>query len=147
MPYINNTSFPLICSSSNTSYFIIYWMTLVNDCIKNILIFKKMKTAFSYECYILPYVTRSRGMSHMSAMFNIAFLTLITCTFKVLHFDLNPISVGHPVAEIWTFFLKFKNNEKYKNLSPLYACNSKSIFLTSDSFPLIMSHILYFIGI
>ena len=37
--------------------------------------------------------------------------------------------------------VKFKNNVKHKNLSPLVACNSKSIFPTSDSFPLIMSHI------
>ena len=38
-------------------------------------------------------------------------------------------------------FFKFKNNAKHKNLSPLLACNSKSIFPTSDSFPLIKSHI------
>ena len=38
-------------------------------------------------------------------------------------------------------FFKVKNNVKHKNLSPLLACNSKSIFPTSDSFPLIMSHI------
>ena len=37
--------------------------------------------------------------------------------------------------------VKFKNNVKHRNLSPLLACNSKSIFPTSDSFPLIMSHI------
>ena len=39
-------------------------------------------------------------------------------------------------------FFKFKNNVKHKIFSPLLACNSsKSIFPTSDSFPLIMSHI------
>ena len=38
-------------------------------------------------------------------------------------------------------FFNFKINVKHKNLSPLSGCNSKSIFLTSDSFPLIMSHI------
>ena len=32
------------------------------------------------------------------------FSTLITCPFKMLHFDLNPISIGHLVAKIWTFF-------------------------------------------
>ena len=37
--------------------------------------------------------------------------------------------------------LKFKNNMKHKNLSPILACNPKLIFPTSDSFPLIMSHI------
>ena len=39
-------------------------------------------------------------------------------------------------------FFKFKNNVKHTNLSPLLACNSKSIFSTSDSFPVIMSHII-----
>ena len=38
-------------------------------------------------------------------------------------------------------FFNFKNNVKHKNSSPRLACNSKSIFPTSDSFPLIMSHI------
>ena len=38
-------------------------------------------------------------------------------------------------------FFKVKNNVKHKNLSPLLACNSKSIYPTSDSFPLIMSQI------
>ena len=50
-------------------------------------------------------------------------------------------------SEIWLqrygHFFEFKNNVKQKNLSPLLACNSKSIFSTSDSFPLIMSHIVY----
>ena len=40
-------------------------------------------------------------------------------------------------------FFNFKNNVKHKNLSPLLACNSKSIFSTSDSSRLIMSHICY----
>ena len=55
-----------------------------------------------------------------------------------------PISIEHLVAEIIIITsLKFKNNAKNKNLSPLKTCNSKSIFLTSDSFPLIISHNLY----
>ena len=36
-------------------------------------------------------------------------------------------------------FFVAQNNVKHKSLSPLLACNSKSIFPTSDSFPLIMS--------
>ena len=43
----------------------------------------------------------------------------------------------------------FKNNVKHKNLSPVLAYNSKSIFRTSDSLLLIMSHLakieVYFI--
>ena len=42
-------------------------------------------------------------------------------------------------------FFEVQNNTKHKNLSPLLACNSKSIFPTSDSFPLIMSHIRFHI--
>ena len=43
-------------------------------------------------------------MSHVSAIFNFEFSTLITCPFQMLHFDSNPISIGHLVAEIWAFF-------------------------------------------
>ena len=50
--------------------------------------------------HLFVYVTRSRGMSHMSAIFNFEFSTLITCPFKMLHFDPNPTSIGHLVAEI-----------------------------------------------
>ena len=39
-------------------------------------------------------------------------------------------------------FFEFLNNVKHRSLSPLLAYNSKSILATSDSFPLIMSHIL-----
>ena len=39
-------------------------------------------------------------------------------------------------------FFNFKNNVKHKNLSLLSACNSKSIFPTSDSLPLIMPHLI-----
>ena len=38
-----------------------------------------------------------------------------------------------------TNFLKFKNNVIHKHLSPILASKSKSIFPTSDLFPLIMS--------
>ena len=48
-------------------------------------------------------------------------------------------------ADIWLQrykqFFKLKNNVKHNNVLPLLACNSKSIFPTSDSFPMIMSHI------
>ena len=50
-------------------------------------------------------------------------------------------------SDIWFWryeqFFNFKNNVKDKNLLPLLACNSKSIFPTSDSFPLIMSHLQF----
>ena len=87
----------------------------------------------------------------MSATFNFS----ITCSFKMLHFN-SYLHVSQ--SDIWLrrheqFFEVFKktkqnkkqknnNNGKHKNLSSLKACNSKSIFLTSNSFPLIMSHSL-----
>ena len=49
-------------------------------------------------------VTWSWGMSHTSEIFNIDFSVQITCPFKVLYFDPNPISIVHLVAEIWIFF-------------------------------------------
>ena len=42
--------------------------------------------------------------------------------------------------------LTFKNNVNHKILSSLLVCNSKSIFLTSNSFVLIMSH-FYFLNL
>ena len=42
---------------------------------------------------------RSRGMSHMSTIFNFVFSTSITCPLKMLHFDPNPISIGYLVVE------------------------------------------------
>ena len=39
-----------------------------------------------------------------------------------------------------TNYLMFKNRMEHRNLSLLLVSNSKSIFLTSDSFPLIMSY-------
>ena len=45
-------------------------------------------------------VIQSRGMSHLSAIFNFDCSIQITCPLKMLHFDLNPISIGHLVADI-----------------------------------------------
>ena len=44
-------------------------------------------------------VTQSRGMSHTLATFNFDF-QYKSFPVKVLHFDANPISIGHLVAEI-----------------------------------------------
>ena len=64
----------------------------------------------------------------------------------MLHFDPNLISIGHLIVEYEQFFAKFQNNVKHKNLLPLVACNSKSVFRTSDSFALdqvtIVNHLL-----
>ena len=44
----------------------------------------------------------------------------------------------HAAIQCMNNSLKFLNNVKYKSLSPFLAYNSKSIFPTSDSFPLIV---------
>ena len=44
-------------------------------------------------------------------------------------------------------FLRFRNNVKHKKLSHFEACNSKSIFPTSDSFPLDHVTIMLFVDI
>ena len=73
--------------------------------------------------------------------------------FQFWFFNINYLSIKHatfliPIpsqSDIWLRgyeqFFHFRNSVKHKNLSPLLACNSTSIFPTSDSFPLIMSHI------
>ena len=43
--------------------------------------------------------------------------------------------------------LTFRNNKIHQHLSPILACNSKLIFQTSDSFPLITSHFCVLCGI
>ena len=74
--------------------------------------------------------------------------------FQVWFFNINYLSISNATFRSkphlnWTSgcrdmnnSLKFLNNVKHKNLSPLLAYNSKSIFLTSNAFTLlIMSHI------
>ena len=58
----------------------------------------------SFWTGLATFVTRSRWMNHLSAIFNFEFSALISCPFKMLHFDPNPILIGHLVVEIWTFF-------------------------------------------
>ena len=114
----------------------------------------------------LVYVTQSMGMSNMSAILNLIFqytsLVHLKCFILIQtptvwnislvnrHSDVSVLTQKccYATVSIHRRFgcrdnkhsLKFKNNEKLKNLSPFSAFNSKSIFPTSDSFPLIMSH-------
>ena len=85
-------------------------------------------------------MTRSRGMNHISVIFNFNFFfqydPIVQC----------PIEMGLPSqsdigCRDMINSLKCKNNTILKHLSPISSCNSKSMFPTSDSFPLIMSHI------
>ena len=55
---------------------------------------EKFENSFIHKC------DTAKGMSHMLAIFNFDFSIKITCLFKMLHFDPNPISIGHLVAEI-----------------------------------------------
>ena len=52
------------------------------------------------DCFLKRNVTRSRGTSHMMAIFYFDFSMYIDCPLKMLHFDPNPTSIGHLVAEI-----------------------------------------------
>ena len=90
------------------------------------------------------HVTRSRGMSHMSVIFNFDFLKINYLSIWNATFWSKPYLNWTSGCRDMGIFLKFPNNEKHKDLSPLSTYNSKSIFPTSDSFPLIMSHILSF---
>ena len=92
------------------------------------------------KIYPIEYATRSKGMSHMSAN-----SILIFQYRSLVHLKYYILIQTPSQSDIWLQsyeqFFEFKSNVKHKNLSPLLACNSKSIFPTSDSFPLIMSHI------
>ena len=78
-------------------------------------------------------MTRSRGMSHMSAIFNFDFqhksLVYLKCFILIQTLSQSDIW-------LWRYkhFLKFKNNKKQEFVTSL-SLNSKSIFSTSDSFP------------
>ena len=83
--------------------------------------------------------TIKRNESHVGNIqfwfFNINHLVHLKCYILI-----KTPSQSDILLQRYEYFFEFKNNVKHKNLSPLLACNSKSIFLTSDSFPLIMSH-------
>ena len=71
--------------------------------------------------------------------------SVLTFQYKWLVHSKNSILIQTPSkSDIWLQryeqFFNSKNNVIHKNLPPFLACYSKSIFPTSDSFPLIMSH-------
>ena len=79
----------------------------------------------------------------------------VTCRqYSILSFQYNLLAhiksyilIHTPLqSDIWSKryeqFFEFQNNVKQRNMSSVLAYNSKSILATSDSFPLIMSHIL-----
>ena len=72
------------------------------------------------------YVTWSREMSHMSKTLNFELLTPLSSNLKMLCYEQ---------------FVSTENNIKQMNLNSFFANISKTIYATSDSFPLIMSHI------
>ena len=90
---------------------------------------------------IYKYDTIKRNESHV-AIFNFDFSNK-----SLVHLKCYILIPTSSQSDIWLqryeHFFEFKNNVKHKNLSPLLACNSKSIFPTSDSFPLIMSQMPY----
>ena len=59
----------------------------------------------------------------------------------MLRFDANPTTIGYLVTDSYDKFVNAKNNIKQRNLNTVFANISKTIWPTSDSFLLIMSHI------
>ena len=86
------------------------------------------------------YVTGSREMSHLSAIFNFEFQYNLLAHIKFYILIHTPLQ-----SDIWfkryEQFFVFQNNVKHGNMSSVLAYNSKSILATSESFLLIMSHI------
>ena len=76
-------------------------------------------------------------MSRMSKIFNFDFSLPLSGNLKMLHFYTNLIRIGYLVTELWAIY-QGKNNIKQKNC--FLANISKTVFATSDSFPLIISY-------
>ena len=88
-------------------------------------------------------VTRSRGMSRMSAIFNFHFLFSFLITNQLC--IKNAFFYCHITSLLLICFPRyndsynFKNEEEQKNVWPLLTCNFEWLFRTSDLFLLIMS--------
>ena len=95
----------------------------------------------AHKMFLSPYVTWSREMSHLSKNSIPIFLHHFLRTSILLRFDPNPITIG-----IWLQsyeeYSNAKNNIKQWNLNTVFANDSQTIWPTSDSFLLIMSHIM-----
>ena len=101
--------------------------------------------SLDHICYFenityITYVTWSREMSHVSKFFNFEFLTPLSDILKMLYFDANPTRIGGLVSELWAIHQYTKHNIIQNNLNSFFAHISKTIYATSDSFPLIISH-------
>ena len=68
------------------------------------------------------------------------FLHHFLATLKMLHFDANPIRIRCLVTELWASYQYWKQYET-KEFDLFLGQYLKTISATSDSFPLIMSHI------
>ena len=83
--------------------------------------------------FLYQYATRLREMSHLLNIFNYEFFTPLCGNLKMLHFDANPIIIGYRVMS-YEQFIEAQKQYKTGDIS-------ETIFATSDSFPLFMSHI------
>ena len=79
-------------------------------------------------------------MSRLLRIFNFDIITPLSGNLKLLHFYAIPIRIRYIVPELWAIFKCWKQY-KQKNLTSFFANISKTTSATSDSFPLIMSHV------
>ena len=90
--------------------------------------------------YRLEICDMIKGNESLVENFNFNFFTPLSHSFKMLHFDENPLQL-----DIWfqsyEGFVNAKNNIKQRNLNTVHANISKTIWPTSDSFLLIVSHL------
>ena len=93
----------------------------------------------THQSTIIPYVTRSREMSHLSKISISIFLHHFLKISKCFILMQTPLQL-----DIWLQsyegFDNAKNKMKQRNLNTVFANISKTISPTSDSFLLIMSH-------
>ena len=85
-----------------------------------------------------------KGNESLVEKFNFYFFyTTVSSQLQMLHFYANPSTIGLSGYRVMKNLTMLKNNIKQMNLTPVFANILKTISPTSDSFLLIMSHILF----
>ena len=83
-----------------------------------------------------------QGNESLVENFNSYFLAPLSHNFNMLHFDPIPITIGYIWLQSYEELANAKNNIKQRNLNNIFANISKTTSPTSDSFHLIMSHMM-----
>ena len=108
------------------------------------MLFKYARLKIGTLLTAIPYVTRSREMSHLSKNSISIFLHHFLETSKCFILMQTPLQLDNWLQSYEGFDIAI-NNRKQRNVNTVLANISKSTSPTSDSFLLIISHIGYLI--